>query len=153
MYLLDPGELIPDSSLGLCSAKGIPGNDSNKRKETSFQINWFSHWRELSFGSLLSVCLHPSVLWPFPAIHCLLTNHSVVGRGKVLESKNFLWMLWLQAGSRRGAPICNGNFSFPFYPGRLQRTLPAGRSFIAMDTKDIPQILQQIFTSTMLSTV
>ncbi|XP_004759341.1 von Willebrand factor A domain-containing protein 8 isoform X1 [Mustela putorius furo] len=36
---------------------------------------------------------------------------------------------------------------------RLQRTLPAGRSFIAMDTKDIPQILQQIFTSTMLSTV
>ncbi|XP_058438588.1 von Willebrand factor A domain-containing protein 8 isoform X2 [Marmota monax] len=36
---------------------------------------------------------------------------------------------------------------------RLQKTLPAGRSFIAMDTKDIPQILQQIFTSTMLSTV
>uniref|UniRef100_A0A5F9D324 von Willebrand factor A domain-containing protein 8 n=1 Tax=Oryctolagus cuniculus TaxID=9986 RepID=A0A5F9D324_RABIT len=36
---------------------------------------------------------------------------------------------------------------------RLQRTLPAGRSFIAMDTKDIPQILQQIFTSTMLSGV
>ncbi|KAM5289381.1 von Willebrand factor A domain-containing protein 8 [Ctenodactylus gundi] len=36
---------------------------------------------------------------------------------------------------------------------RLQRTLPAGRSFIAMDTKEIPQILQQIFTSTMLSSV
>ncbi|XP_020937726.1 von Willebrand factor A domain-containing protein 8-like [Sus scrofa] len=36
---------------------------------------------------------------------------------------------------------------------RLQRTLPAGRSFVAMDTKDIPQILQQIFTSTMLSGV
>ncbi|XP_066093875.1 von Willebrand factor A domain-containing protein 8 isoform X2 [Saccopteryx bilineata] len=36
---------------------------------------------------------------------------------------------------------------------RLQRTLPAGRSFIAMDTKDIPQILQQIFTSTMLSSI
>nr|XP_055071414.1 von Willebrand factor A domain-containing protein 8 [Misgurnus anguillicaudatus] len=34
---------------------------------------------------------------------------------------------------------------------RLQRTLPAGRSFVAMDTKQIPQILQQIFTSTMLS--
>ncbi|XP_064030622.1 von Willebrand factor A domain-containing protein 8 isoform X3 [Pogoniulus pusillus] len=34
---------------------------------------------------------------------------------------------------------------------RLQRMLPAGRSFIAMDTKEIPQILQQIFTSTMLS--
>lgn len=34
---------------------------------------------------------------------------------------------------------------------RLQKTLPAGRSFIAMDTKQIPQILQQIFTSTMLS--
>nr|XP_061799830.1 von Willebrand factor A domain-containing protein 8-like [Nerophis lumbriciformis] len=36
---------------------------------------------------------------------------------------------------------------------RLQKTLPAGRSFIAMDTKQIPQILQQIFTSTLLSTV
>ncbi|XP_006837671.1 PREDICTED: von Willebrand factor A domain-containing protein 8-like [Chrysochloris asiatica] len=36
---------------------------------------------------------------------------------------------------------------------RLQRTLPAGRSFVAMDTKDIPQILQQIFTSTMLSSI
>lgn len=35
---------------------------------------------------------------------------------------------------------------------RLQRTLPAGRSFVAMDTKQIPQILQQIFTSTLLST-
>uniref|UniRef100_A0A1A7X2M3 von Willebrand factor A domain-containing protein 8 n=3 Tax=Iconisemion striatum TaxID=60296 RepID=A0A1A7X2M3_9TELE len=34
---------------------------------------------------------------------------------------------------------------------RLQRTLPAGRSFVAMDTKHIPQILQQIFTSTVLS--
>ncbi|XP_034614310.1 von Willebrand factor A domain-containing protein 8 [Trachemys scripta elegans] len=34
---------------------------------------------------------------------------------------------------------------------RLQKMLPAGRSFIAMDTKQIPQILQQIFTSTMLS--
>lgn len=34
---------------------------------------------------------------------------------------------------------------------RLQKTLPAGRSFVAMDTKQIPQILQQIFTSTMLS--
>ncbi|KAF7238647.1 von Willebrand factor A domain-containing protein 8 [Varanus komodoensis] len=34
---------------------------------------------------------------------------------------------------------------------RLQRTLPAGRSFIAMDTKGLPQILQQIFASTMLS--
>ncbi|XP_062861685.1 von Willebrand factor A domain-containing protein 8 [Trichomycterus rosablanca] len=36
---------------------------------------------------------------------------------------------------------------------RLQKTLPAGRSFVAMDTKEIPQILQQIFTSTMLSSV
>ncbi|XP_077393200.1 von Willebrand factor A domain-containing protein 8 isoform X1 [Festucalex cinctus] len=36
---------------------------------------------------------------------------------------------------------------------RLQKTLPAGRSFVAMDTKQIPQILQQIFTSTMLSSV
>ncbi|XP_075419136.1 von Willebrand factor A domain-containing protein 8 [Tenrec ecaudatus] len=36
---------------------------------------------------------------------------------------------------------------------RLQRMLPAGRSFVAMDTKDIPQILQQIFTSTLLSSV
>ncbi|XP_077339308.1 von Willebrand factor A domain-containing protein 8 [Lithobates pipiens] len=35
---------------------------------------------------------------------------------------------------------------------RLQRTLPAGRSFVAMDTKQIPQILQQIFTSTLLTT-
>ncbi|XP_037343972.2 von Willebrand factor A domain-containing protein 8 [Pungitius pungitius] len=34
---------------------------------------------------------------------------------------------------------------------RLQKTLPAGRSFVAMDTKQIPQILQQIFASTMLS--
>ncbi|XP_034741708.1 von Willebrand factor A domain-containing protein 8 [Etheostoma cragini] len=34
---------------------------------------------------------------------------------------------------------------------RLQKNLPAGRSFVAMDTKQIPQILQQIFTSTMLS--
>ncbi|GCC34041.1 hypothetical protein chiPu_0012514 [Chiloscyllium punctatum] len=35
---------------------------------------------------------------------------------------------------------------------RLQQILPAGRSFVAMDAKQIPQILQQIFTSTMLST-
>lgn len=44
--------------------------------------------------------------------------------------------------------------NFFFYFGlcfRLQKTLPAGRSFVAMDTKQIPQILQQIFTSTMLS--
>ncbi|XP_051566216.1 von Willebrand factor A domain-containing protein 8-like [Myxocyprinus asiaticus] len=34
---------------------------------------------------------------------------------------------------------------------RLQKTLPAGRSFVAVDTKQIPQILQLIFTSTMLS--
>ncbi|KAM3934338.1 von Willebrand factor A domain-containing protein 8 [Leptodactylus fuscus] len=34
---------------------------------------------------------------------------------------------------------------------RLQRTLPAGRSFVAMDTAQIPHILKQIFTSTLLS--
>ncbi|XP_077987566.1 von Willebrand factor A domain-containing protein 8-like [Glandiceps talaboti] len=35
---------------------------------------------------------------------------------------------------------------------RLAKKLPAGHAFICMDTKDIPQILQQIFTSAMLST-
>ncbi|KAG9492060.1 hypothetical protein GDO78_000536 [Eleutherodactylus coqui] len=34
---------------------------------------------------------------------------------------------------------------------RLQKTLPAGRSFVAMDTTQIPHILKQIFTSTLLS--
>ncbi|XP_078484002.1 von Willebrand factor A domain-containing protein 8 isoform X2 [Ciona intestinalis] len=33
---------------------------------------------------------------------------------------------------------------------RLKRQLPLGRSFVCMDTKNIPQILQQIFTSTLL---
>eukprot|EP00066_Takifugu_rubripes_P009279 XP_003976079.1 PREDICTED: von Willebrand factor A domain-containing protein 8 isoform X1 [Takifugu rubripes] len=33
---------------------------------------------------------------------------------------------------------------------RLQKTLPAGRTFVVMDTKQIPQTLQQIFTSTVL---
>uniref|UniRef100_A0ABM0MSB4 von Willebrand factor A domain-containing protein 8-like n=1 Tax=Saccoglossus kowalevskii TaxID=10224 RepID=A0ABM0MSB4_SACKO len=35
---------------------------------------------------------------------------------------------------------------------RLARNLPTGHAFICLDTKDIPQILQQIFLSTMLST-
>ncbi|XP_070538007.1 von Willebrand factor A domain-containing protein 8-like [Ptychodera flava] len=35
---------------------------------------------------------------------------------------------------------------------RLAKNLPTGHAFICMDTKDIPQVLQQIFTSTMLST-
>nr|XP_039272426.1 von Willebrand factor A domain-containing protein 8-like isoform X1 [Styela clava] len=35
---------------------------------------------------------------------------------------------------------------------RLKKQLPAGRSFVCMDTKNIPQIMQQIFTSTLLST-
>lgn len=52
----------------------------------------------------------------------------------------------------RGSPI-HVVISLLFHLCRLQRTLPAGRSFIAMDTKEIPQILQQIFTSTMLSGV
>eukprot|EP00057_Strongylocentrotus_purpuratus_P016489 XP_011670963.1 PREDICTED: von Willebrand factor A domain-containing protein 8 [Strongylocentrotus purpuratus] len=34
--------------------------------------------------------------------------------------------------------------------GRLVRNLPAGHGFVCMDTKTIPQIMQQIFTSTML---
>ncbi|XP_071482388.1 von Willebrand factor A domain-containing protein 8-like [Diadema antillarum] len=34
--------------------------------------------------------------------------------------------------------------------GRLVRNLPAGHAFVCMDTKNIPQILQQIFTSTLL---
>ncbi|XP_038049927.1 von Willebrand factor A domain-containing protein 8-like [Patiria miniata] len=34
----------------------------------------------------------------------------------------------------------------------LVRNLPAGRGFVCLDTKNIPQILQQIFTSTLLST-
>ncbi|KAL4221611.1 von Willebrand factor A domain-containing protein 8 [Mactra antiquata] len=34
---------------------------------------------------------------------------------------------------------------------RLTKQLPMGHSFICMDTKNLPQILQQIFTSTMLS--
>ncbi|XP_041484897.1 von Willebrand factor A domain-containing protein 8-like isoform X2 [Lytechinus variegatus] len=34
--------------------------------------------------------------------------------------------------------------------GRLVRNLPAGHGFVCMDTKTIPQIMQQIFTSTLL---
>ena len=34
---------------------------------------------------------------------------------------------------------------------RLVRKLPAGKGFVCMDLKEIPQILQQIFTSTFLS--
>ncbi|CAH1781042.1 unnamed protein product [Owenia fusiformis] len=34
----------------------------------------------------------------------------------------------------------------------LTKQLPQGKGFVCLDTKDIPQILQQIFTSTMLST-
>lgn len=37
-----------------------------------------------------------------------------------------------------------------FFSFRLQKTLPAGRTFVVMDTKQIPQTLQQIFTSTVL---
>ncbi|KAI0236153.1 von Willebrand factor A domain-containing protein 8 [Lamellibrachia satsuma] len=32
----------------------------------------------------------------------------------------------------------------------LMNKMPSGRAFLCMDTKDLPQILQQIFTSTML---
>ncbi|PIK51485.1 putative von Willebrand factor A domain-containing protein 8 [Apostichopus japonicus] len=35
---------------------------------------------------------------------------------------------------------------------RLVKNLPAGRAFVCLDNKNIPQIMQQIFTSTMLST-
>lgn len=35
---------------------------------------------------------------------------------------------------------------------RILKQMPSGRAFICMDTKNLPQILQQIFTSTMLST-
>ncbi|XP_071949792.1 von Willebrand factor A domain-containing protein 8-like [Antedon mediterranea] len=35
---------------------------------------------------------------------------------------------------------------------RLVKNLPAGRAFVCLDTKNIPQILKQIFTSSMLST-
>jgi hypothetical protein len=37
------------------------------------------------------------------------------------------------------------------YPCRIVKQMPAGRAFMCMDTKNLPQILQQIFTSTMLS--
>ena len=33
---------------------------------------------------------------------------------------------------------------------RLKRSLPSGKSFVCLDTKDIPQIMQQIFTSTII---
>eukprot|EP00058_Branchiostoma_floridae_P007969 XP_002593457.1 hypothetical protein BRAFLDRAFT_277037 [Branchiostoma floridae] len=35
---------------------------------------------------------------------------------------------------------------------RHPRFLPAGKAFVCLDTKNIPQVLQQIFTSTMLAT-
>ncbi|KAH3874341.1 hypothetical protein DPMN_037583 [Dreissena polymorpha] len=34
---------------------------------------------------------------------------------------------------------------------RLTKQLPMGHAFVCLDTKNLPQILQQIFTSTMLS--
>eukprot|EP00050_Salpingoeca_kvevrii_P000815 m.156656 g.156656 ORF g.156656 m.156656 type:complete len:70 (-) comp10220_c0_seq1:102-311(-) len=33
---------------------------------------------------------------------------------------------------------------------RLAKSLPPGRAFVCMNTKDIPKILKQTFTSTML---
>lgn len=46
------------------------------------------------------------------------------------------------------ASMCLSLFLTLFF--RLQKTLPAGRTFVVMDTKQIPQTLQQIFTSTVL---
>ena len=34
---------------------------------------------------------------------------------------------------------------------RLVKKLPSGRAFVCMDTKFLPQVLQQIFTSAVLS--
>ena len=42
---------------------------------------------------------------------------------------------------------CISHIHIPFALCRLREVLPAGRSFICMDTKDLPLILQQIFSS------
>lgn len=34
---------------------------------------------------------------------------------------------------------------------RLTKSLPAGKSFVCMDLKNIPQIIQQIFMSSIMS--
>ena len=49
---------------------------------------------------------------------------------------------------RREAPgkeaKSNNNF-----PCRIKEALPAGRSFVCMDNRELPQILQQILSSTL----
>ena len=94
----------------------------------------------------------------FQAFHRLVTVDSTAGRAKASESENLPFLrnhvdAAVCGGGVEGGPQFAMVIFFAFHPGRLQRTLPAGRSFVAMDTKDIPQILQQIFTSTMLSGV
>lgn len=50
----------------------IPGNYSNKKERIfSLQIRWFCHWKDLSFGSVLSVCLSLELLLPSDSgFHC-----------------------------------------------------------------------------------
>lgn len=83
------------------------------------------------------------------ALNCIVTATQMACTARYSEVKtSFLKELQLAVGNVIG----NGNSALSLLLlRRLQRTLPAGRSFIAMDTKEIPQILQQIFTSTMLS--
>jgi len=35
---------------------------------------------------------------------------------------------------------------------RIMKQMPSGRAFLCLHTKELPSIMQQIFTSTMLST-
>ena len=45
-----------------------------------------------------------------------------------------------------GAAACEGRGDGP----RLTKALPPGHAFVCMDTRDIPKIMQRIFTSTMM---
>lgn len=101
---------------------------------------------------------------PISRSACVVLFYYVNGRPSFTHTLLSHWEKNEHQLQSKQAPIClsvpfdrNSSLKFVSWPHflifcfRLQKTLPAGRSFVAMDTKQIPQILQQIFTSTMLS--
>lgn len=101
---------------------------------------------------------------PISRSACVVLFYYVNGRPSFTHTLLSHWEKNEHQLQSKQAPIClsvpfdsNSSLKFVSWPHflifcfRLQKTLPAGRSFVAMDTEQIPQILQQIFTSTMLS--
>lgn len=134
-------------------------------------LSFFHEYISLTLSFKILKKIHMIIWWfleiggPMRRIFCIVLRPALCSSGldcHMIDRDRRSWMSYLAAYlhvflvvlivERRLLTYLIYKRGYVVLCWRIMKQMPSGRAFLCLDTKNLPSILQQIFTSTMLST-